>query len=149
MVDWSDLLNRVWCATGPHSVLDARIAVAFGDVIMRERAGSYSFFWPPYEPGEWAFLSNCNNGVDEAYRSLGQCLSLQRYTESLDACLSLTERVLPNAPQSTRVLLKRAMHHQGGSPAWQPLTYRRRLPLAFLYALTKLMLARNAKAVRD
>lgn len=90
------LLSRLEAATGPDREIDARFAVSCGAVIMRhDAAAGFAFFHADEEFPRAAFLSNCTQGEDEAYRSLGQCLSVERYTASIDAALALAERMLP------------------------------------------------------
>lgn len=89
------LLERVEEANGPDRELDARIAVAFGDIEMRTGKHGIAFFHAPVQPGDWAFLSGCTRGEDEAFVSLGSCSSTEEYTASVDAALALVERELP------------------------------------------------------
>lgn len=91
----SELLEKCRAATGGSRELDGRIAVAVGAVRLYERDGVISFFHEPTKPGDWPFLGNCKDGTDDAYRSLGQCQTVEHYTESVDAILSLIKAKLP------------------------------------------------------
>lgn len=96
MSDLRALIERVEKLDGPSREVDARLAVVGGYVVMKgtdERG--YSFFQSPVKRGDWAFLSGCKDGIDDAYRALGKCLSTPSFTASLDAAIALCERVLP------------------------------------------------------
>jgi hypothetical protein len=91
----ANLLSRLQGLTAPDREVDARIAVAVGDVIMRHSdAHGYAFFHAPIVKGDRAFLSNCQDGEADAFESLGR-IGVKRYTASLDAAIALCERVLP------------------------------------------------------
>lgn len=91
----ANLADRVEGLASPCRETDARVAVACGDIRMSNRPGSIAFFQEPAKKGDYAFLSGCVDGEDEAFRSLGQCLSVKHYTASLDAVVALIEKELP------------------------------------------------------
>lgn len=95
MSDLSALIAKVEEAGEGARELDARIAVLSGDVIMRESQNGIAFFSAPINKGDWAFLSGCKQGEDDAFKALGTCLSTKHYTTDLSAALALTEKVLP------------------------------------------------------
>lgn len=90
-----DLVARIETLPGPCRETDARVAVACGDIRMSNRSGSIAFFQEPAKRGDYAFLSGCVDGEDDAFRSLGSCLGVKHYTASIDAVVALIERELP------------------------------------------------------
>lgn len=92
----SGLIEQLRAATEGSRELDARIAVLCGDIVMRDGgARGFAFFEPPVEKGQWAFLSGCRNGEDDAFYSLSQCLNVKHYTTDLSAIVALVEKLLP------------------------------------------------------
>lgn len=95
--DLLELIDQIETGDDQDRVLDAKIAVAIGAIVMRgsdERG--YSFFATPKRPRDWAFLSNCSQGREAAFEALASCLSVPHYTTSVDAAFSALSRFRPD-----------------------------------------------------
>jgi len=95
---YTAIIARLEALTGSHHVVNARISVLCGDIIMKkDQRGQICFFRAPLQRENFDFLSGCADGEDDAYVSLAQCKSVKNYTGSVDACIALIKRVLPIA----------------------------------------------------
>ena len=94
---WLALAERIEKATGPNRLIDARICVAIGDIVMRfsKVTGKWAFWTTPVEPPKFATLSNVSGNEDDAFRALSEYTIASRYTGSPDIITALIERELP------------------------------------------------------
>lgn len=84
------LADRVERLRDTDRTIDARVAVAVGHVVMRRPAdGGTAFFWAPIVRNDTAFLSGKFADEEDAYLALGSCLSIRRYTTSLNTVTAL------------------------------------------------------------
>ncbi len=103
---WLALAERIEKATKSNRLIDARMSVAVGAVVMRflKVSGKWAFWTAPVEPNQCACLSNVSGNEADAFYALSEFTFAPRYTDSLDTITDLIEREFPNSKWAARRL---------------------------------------------